>query len=99
MKEVKVESIKYKITGYTKMSNKVKSVTLTFKIDNKDYDIILGKLYLLNKFIGAIPFSEKYFRQKYFRNYDKDEQISTLNDFCRVFTNYSFNVGTYNDLI
>jgi len=98
MKKVTIESVTYEILMYTIRFNNIKKIKFTFKIDSKNYDVILDNLDKERLFF-SIPFTHRSYDVPCFKKKTQEEQIFEIDFLCRGFTNYSFNVTDYRDYI
>ena len=98
MKTVTIQSVIYKIVDYTPRRKYIKTIIFTFQIDNKEFDV---KITNLDKHASRvfIPFSNESYYIPDFKSIDNKRRINELDFLCRAFTNYSFEVGTYKNLI
>ena len=60
MKTVTIESVNYKIVEYTKKCKYIKTMLFTFRIDNKDYPVLITNLEK-SIFHFTVPFCNKPF--------------------------------------
>lgn len=96
MKTVTIESVNYKIVEYTKKCKYIKTILVTFRIDNKDYEVTITNLEK-STFYFTVPFCNKPFGIASFKYLDDKSKFYEIEFLCRGYTNYTFEVGTYKD--
>ena len=96
MKTVTIESVNYKIVEYTKKCKYIKTMLFTFRIDNKDYPVLITNLEK-SIFHFTVPFCNKPFGISSFKYLNEKSKFYEIGFLCRAYTNYTFEVGTYKD--